>query len=122
MRSDGSPTIVAAAEVTATATSIDTGHGAPRLPTLIAVNAPTPRNAACASDSSPVRATSTSSPSAAIAVTATPTRIESLTSLRVSDPPTAAATATADGDARGRDVSWRLRHPAVLGVGPRAWR
>ncbi len=97
MRSDGSPAIVAAAAVVATATRIATGHGAPRLPTLIAVNAPTPRKAACASESSPVRATRTSSPSAAIAVTITPTRIDSLTSPRSNDPPTAAS----DDDHRG---------------------
>ena len=56
MRNEGSPAMVAAARGHgARDTRIDTGHGAPRLPTLMAVNAPMPRNAACASDSSPVR-------------------------------------------------------------------
>src|SRR4051812_8960900 len=133
IRSDGSPAIVAAAAVTATATRIATGHAAPRLPTLIAVNAPTPRNAACASDNSPVRATSTSNPSAAIAVTITPTRMDSFTSPSANDHAIAAATSTHDAirDGRARITS-HLRCRATLAgarpacrspaAGPRARR
>ena len=61
MRSDGRPATVATTAVTATPPSSASGHGAPRPPMLTVAKAPMPRNAPWASDSWPVRPTSTSS-------------------------------------------------------------
>src|SRR5260370_41889578 len=108
MRNDGSPATVAAAEVVATAARMARNHGAPWPPTLMAVNAPTPRNAAWARDSWPVRATSTSRPSAEMAGASTPTMIDSLTLSSVSEYRPIAAIATTpvagEGDGLGRTL------------------
>jgi hypothetical protein len=122
IRSDGSPTTAAVAPVTAIATSSTTGQGAPRLPTLMAVNAPTPRNAAWASDSSPARATSTSSPSAAMAVTMTPTMIDSRTSFRPSDDHTTSAATATTAAMRAGILMTPPRCRAGPAVGSRACR
>src|SRR5438132_5522652 len=102
MRSEGSPARVAANAPAPTAAASASGHGPPWPPTLRAVKAPTPRKAACASESCPDRATRMSSPSAAIAVAATPTRTESRTGDNVHDQATTSAAAATPAARPGR--------------------